>query len=106
MKFIGKIEKVTAVETGVSSNGNAWSSCQIVAWAVNESGFTEKVLLHCLNAACEKAQVLAGKWQNADGSYGGEFEFYFTPSVRSYTDKNGRERMSQELMLNHVVERA
>ena len=105
MKFIGKIEKVTAVKTDVSSNGNPWSSCEIVAWHVNESGYTEKVLLYCLNAACEKAQVLAGKWQNADGSYGGEFEFYFTPVVRTYTDKNGVDRMSQEMLFNHVVER-
>lgn len=105
MKFTGKIEKVTAVEKGVSSTGNAWQSCQIVAWFVNESGLTERVLLSCLNAACEKAQVLVSKYANGDGSFAGEFEFYFTPTVRSYEDKNGRQRFSQELMFNHVVER-
>lgn len=104
MKFTGKIEKVTAVKKDVSSNGNAWQSCQIVAWFVNESGFTERVLLTCLNAACEKAQVIAHDHVNTDGSFSGEFEFYFTPTVRSYEDRNGKQRFSQELMLNHVVE--
>lgn len=106
MKFTGKIEKVTAVEKGVSSNGNPWQSCQIVAFCINESGLPERVLLSCLNAACEKAQVLMNKYANADGSYAGEFDFYFTPTVRSYDDRNGKQRFSQELMLNHVVERS
>lgn len=104
MKFKGKIERITGVQKGVSSNGNEWQSCKIVAWCVNESGLMEKILLSCLNATCEKAQVLAGKYLNQDGSYSGEFEFYFTPSVRKWTDRNGNEQLSQELNLNHVVE--
>ena len=104
MKFTGKIEKVTAVEKGVSSNNFPWQSCQIVACFVNESGLTERVLLSCLNAACEKAQVLVDKYAKSDGSFAGECEFYFTPTVRSYEDRNWRQRFSQELMLNHVVE--
>lgn len=104
MKFKGKIERITDVQKGISSQGNEWQSCKIVAWAVNESGIVEKVLLSCLNASCEKAQVLGAKYVNTDGSFSGEFEFFFTPSVRKWTDRNGKEQLSQELNLNHVVE--
>lgn len=105
MKFIGKIEKVTEVTTGLSSTGNAWQSCQIIAWNVNESGIIEKVAFSCLNASCEKAQQVAQRHVNTDGSFSGEFEFFFTPAVRGYSDKNGKPRFSCELNLNHIVEK-
>lgn len=104
MKFTGKIEHVTAVTSGTSSTGNPYQLCQIVAWNVNESGLTERVVLSCLNQACEKAQVIAGKYLNQDGSYSGEFDFFFIPLARSYDDRNGVKRWTCELNLNHIVE--